>query len=407
MGTACACSASISGTKGEAVTFTRASSAFCTKHGEWSSIANGDLVQCSSNQPLIMPGGDGTGPLGTLEEDPGTNLALRSQEFDNASWANFTAGGGINPTKGSADTDVAPDNTTTAERVTFARTADAGDSSGLTQTVMNADAGSLSIYARDPATLDIDGGNIDGGGATGGTFDLAIDKASGVQCGTCAYVAGSWTRCPLDDVPTKASGKIYLGNLSSLCSVAVRPQQTVALWGAQAESGSSVGGATTSYMPSGAAVGTRASSLMSFPITIPASPALSLAATLVENFSNQPGGLTIGSVSVDPTSSNNLIDIVSSPGAITYNPRVSSTSHSINQVATTTVLAPNRFSLAYNGATETGCLNGVCQSATFTFAPFSGSASVIVGRRTSTTTTFHPNHVLTQICFDTTSTGCQ
>ncbi len=409
MGQACACSAAITGSRGEPVTFTRASSAYCTKGNEWSGISNGSLVLCSSNQPLVMPGGDGTGPLGTLEEDALPNLALQSQSFDQAAWANFTAGSGVNPTKGSADTDIAPDGTTTAERVTFAVTG-AGDSSGLQQSVMMADGGTLSIYAKDPATLAADGGNVDGGGATGGTFDLAMDKASGVQCGTCSYVATTWTRCYLENVPSKSSGKIYIGNLSSLCGGTTRAVQTPALWGAQAEPAlaSTQGSVVTSYIPTGAAIVTRAASRLTLPVTAPVSSTASAAGTVVEGPSLVVGQ-TVFALNTDVTSSNNSYSAIPSGGVgsnSTFNFRVASVSHSANVSTVPSVLAPDRFSMSYDGAIATGCMNGSCVTAAATFTPFFGSTTMQIGRRTSTATTFHPNRVIKQICFDATPGGC-
>lgn len=81
----CACTAP-TGAKGETLTFSRASSGTCLK-GSVSSIANGDMVTCSTNEPRVMPGGDGTGARGLLVEGARTNLALRSAELCNAAWS--------------------------------------------------------------------------------------------------------------------------------------------------------------------------------------------------------------------------------------------------------------------------------------------------------------------------------
>jgi hypothetical protein len=53
MGTACACTTP-TGAKGEALTFTRAGDATCSKQGlATTGIANGDLVACTGNQPRV------------------------------------------------------------------------------------------------------------------------------------------------------------------------------------------------------------------------------------------------------------------------------------------------------------------------------------------------------------------
>jgi hypothetical protein len=412
MGTVCSCGG-ISGAKGEPVTFTRASSAYCTKANEWSGIQNGDLVQCSSNQPLVMPGGDGSGALGVLMEDQATNLLLRSAEFDNAAWVNFDAGTGAVPVKGTANTDVAPDGTLTAERVTFASTlADAGNASGLYQAVFMADAGASSLYVKDPATLGLDGGNIDGGGSTGGTFDLAIDKASGVQCSTCTYVANTWTRCRLEWVPTKSAGAMYIGNLSNLCGT-IRAAQTPALWGAQAEIGAAGRSPVTSYVPSGAAQGTRASGTLTMPIIIPPSPkSFSMASTMTmspaDTTNSLNGGAVTECITLDPTATTNRYTMLQSVAALeSYAITINGASSSVFPAATI-ALGDNRYVHSFDGVTQTGCLNNTCTTATPTPALFSGPATIMVGQRQSTLTSIgHPDKVLKQICFDPDPLRCR
>lgn len=116
MGAPCACTTP-TGAKGEALTFTRASSGMCTKGNTTTGIETGDLVLCSTDQARVMPGGDGLGAKGLLVEAASTNLEVRSQEADNASWTkvNLTA---------TPDTDTAPDGTLTADTVTDASAAD-------------------------------------------------------------------------------------------------------------------------------------------------------------------------------------------------------------------------------------------------------------------------------------------
>lgn len=83
---ACACTTP-TGAKGEAMTFTRASSGTCLKGGTATGIANGDMVTCSTDQPRVGPGGNGTGPLKILIERARSNDCLRSAELCNAAWA--------------------------------------------------------------------------------------------------------------------------------------------------------------------------------------------------------------------------------------------------------------------------------------------------------------------------------
>lgn len=87
--------AALTGTKGETLTFVRGSSAICVK-------SDGTLVTLTSNQPRLQSSG-------IMVEGSNTNLAIRSAAFDNAAWTK------TNVTAPTADTQVAPDGTTTAE----------------------------------------------------------------------------------------------------------------------------------------------------------------------------------------------------------------------------------------------------------------------------------------------------
>lgn len=380
MGAACACTTP-TGAKGEAVTFTRASSAYCTKGNEWSSIANGDMVQCSNDLPLVMPGGDGTGALGTLEEDSGSSVVTNPEDFTNAAWANFTAGAGTNPAKGSANTDVAPNNATTAEMVTFGATG-AADSSALSQTVLTAAAYSCSGYARGNATT------------ASGTTDICIDTAGAATCAACSYVLGSWTRCFLENITSKASGKFYVGNLSSLNGGTVRAAQTPTLWGFQCEAKAIV----TSYMGTG---GTRASSRMLIPANIPPGGVVSWGATMMVGPTNFIGETPV-TIAPDISSSNNVYQITSTPAVpnVIYNMRVASVSSNLTATDTPATMASNAFWSLYDGTTQSGCRNGACTSALKSFAPFTGAVTVAVGRRGTAADTFHANRVVKQVCID-------
>lgn len=84
MGTACACAA-ITGAKGEAMTFTRASSAWCTREDY-------SLVECSTNQPRVMTGRGSGEPLGLfVEELAATNSILHNRDGSQAIWTKTNA----------------------------------------------------------------------------------------------------------------------------------------------------------------------------------------------------------------------------------------------------------------------------------------------------------------------------
>lgn len=87
----------LSGSRGETVTFTRASSAVCEN-------ASGGLTTLSANLPRVEA-------TGFRVEGGATNLLLRSEEFDSASWGKANA-------SATANTTAAPDGTTTADTIT-------------------------------------------------------------------------------------------------------------------------------------------------------------------------------------------------------------------------------------------------------------------------------------------------
>lgn len=228
-GTSGACSTTApTGAKGEALTFTRASAATCTKTATGglatTGIANGDLVVMASNQPRVEY--DSGGKLKLLVESSRTNAILRSQELDNATWTLAGIGGGTAPTV-TANAATAPDGTVTADRIDFPAVG-AGQTSAIYQTVGGTPY-AFSFYVR--------------GVSSGGTLDVCI--TGGTCPAACAYVAGSWTRC----VSVLASTvNPFFANYNG------RGAQSVYVWGVQAESNAAY---ATSYIPTGAGTATR------------------------------------------------------------------------------------------------------------------------------------------------------
>lgn len=278
MGSACACTA-VTGTKGEAVTFTRASSGTCLKGSTTTGISNGDMVACSSDQPRVMYGGDGTGPLGLLVEDTRTNLVLRSQELENAAWADFAAPSAPTITANAA---TAPDNTATAERFQIPATA-AAEASGRFNTVSIGGAGTntCSMWVR--------------GNGTSGTVDL-VKYNSGAAThddAACAYVASGWSYCATPFANGTASTfACYFGNLGAFTGVA-RGAADVFIWGLQGEAGAT----PSSYI---ATAGVGVGRAIEVPYFAASSyPNGSLAATLVgKGFAAGVGEVTWLSLSV-------------------------------------------------------------------------------------------------------------
>ncbi len=224
-----------SGTRDEPLVFARASSATCLKQSQGAGIANGDLTTCYTGVPRVTYGGDGgTGSpgLGLLSEEARTNSCLRSEEFDNASWTLF----GLNaaPPVVTANQAIAPDGTLTADRVQFAATTDPA----------------ASVIYIEPAAgpLTVSGSIFVKGNGTSGTLDFAIYTGAAYSCGSCSYVADSWTRCTRDNISQSGNTPTFLiGNSTwaSLCVSVPHSAQDVFFWGAQYENGAF----TTSYIP--------------------------------------------------------------------------------------------------------------------------------------------------------------
>lgn len=273
MAAPCACAA-VTGANGEVMTFTRASSGTCLKGGETTGIANGDMVTCSNNQPRVMPGGDGSGGLGLLIESARTNICLRSQEFDNAAWADQTFGGPAAITI-TANAAVAPDGTTTAERFQIPAVS-AGQYSLRAQSVANG-TNIASVFAK--------------GNGQSGTVWVIMAGGGGTSCGPCAYNATTWTRC--SNPALANTNTIYIGVDQLSCATSNQGSKDVFIWGAQVEAGVF----PSSYIATAGATVTRALEVATLPIGAQTNATGSLAATLVPHSATSPDDRTFVSTS--------------------------------------------------------------------------------------------------------------
>lgn len=256
MGTACAGTVP-TGTQGEVVTFSRASAGSCLKGGETVGIANGDLVDLTNDQPAVQPGADGGGPLGLSVWEARTNSVLYNKAYDDAVWSAFAV---VVPTPTvTADYGVAPDGTTTADRIQFPATP-SGRVSILYQT-NGCPSGNvaLSCFVR----------GVDGGGV----MDIGLnDGPSGYRGGECAFTNTSWTRCYVEGMEIDTGGAIsfFLGNGTAALEDVPRNASDVLVSRCQCENGSTISPsiptagstvtrapetATVSYTASGSGVG--------------------------------------------------------------------------------------------------------------------------------------------------------
>jgi hypothetical protein len=208
----CKSAASVTGTKGEALTFTRATASSCCTSTDCST-----LEQCTSGQVCISPYSGGRG----MRVNRGyTQAALRSEEFDNAAWSNLTEGGAANPTLNGANAVVAPDGTTTAEDYTFPATTGAQTSARSITGCGGTSPVSQSIFVK----------GVSGSGAV----DLCLTyNTTGplVDCLVCSFTDSAWSRCKNENITYTSNGTFFVGNVSNYSGGAARSETRVALWG--------------------------------------------------------------------------------------------------------------------------------------------------------------------------------
>jgi hypothetical protein len=384
----CACTTP-TGAKGEALTFTRASSGTCLKGNTTTGIATGDMVTCTTDQPRVMPGGDGTGGLGLLVEGARTSSTVRSQEIDNAAWS--TAQSGVAAPIITANAAAAPDGTTTAERLQVAAT-----TGGQYAQVYQA-----GCPGANPET-----GSVFVKGVSGsGTLDLAITSGGATNCTACSYVSGSWSRCTVLTVSVDTT--IVLGS-SAIYGAAgcTGAAADVYVWGAQCEAGAFA----SSYIATTSAAVARAQDVTGFlNLTWPASATFSHAVTYETPFA-LPATTNARALGVLYFDANNAIDSYMPNSTTIENWVIGGVSKSSTASPALNVSASNHSYGYYDGAGVYSCANAVCSAPTVVaFTPPSGSADLCIGSYGADcgTTPYMPFGVVKKFCLDPSATRCR
>jgi hypothetical protein len=201
---------------------------------------------------------------GILIESAATNLILRSQEFDNASWAKTRA-------TITADTTTAPDGTSTADTLIEDSSATTTHFIAQFATLTTGVAFTASIYAkagtRDKFDLIVGDGSIN----YASSFDLALGTVGNNQTGTgnplptnmsITALPNGWYRCSITHVSGVGSttSKFMQIRMSNGSTVTYTGDGISGfyLWGAQLE----VGSEASSYNPTGATTVTRAADIL-------------------------------------------------------------------------------------------------------------------------------------------------
>jgi hypothetical protein len=372
---------------GTTLTFTRASSATCLKTTGTApqAIANGDMVTLTNNQPRVMAGTDGTSVRGLLVESGRTNSLLRSQELNNAAWSTESSGVVV-PTI-TADQAVAPDGTTTADRMQIPATS-GGNYSAIFQSPAALGVTSAFIFLR--------------GNATSGSTDLCQWNGAGHTCVTCNFVSTSWTLCKNENVNGGAASVYTIGNASGLNGGIARAANDVFAWGGQWE----VGTFCSSYIATAGAATPRSEDLPLFTVAFAAPTTWSMAATWIAPSNIVPDPFAM-EVNVSAAAANNRYDLYI-PTSNHYEALivVGGASFTTNVVGITPTLAGavNRLTNFYDGALQSGCANASCASTAQVYTPFAPT-QIVVGNFTVGGDA--ANGVVKQLCYNPTSTGCR
>lgn len=226
------CSGSLVASTGQTVSVTRGSSKYCT-------FPDAGMTQLGSNVPVVEANG-------LSVEGSSTNLALRSEAFDNATWTKN--GFIVTAPVVTADAALAPNGTTTADQIAYPLTVGAGSFSVVGQQFLGTVAPySASVYLRDSS------------GSS--TIYLSFCRTTAGTCAGAVYIGTtscalttSWTRCKITAATLTATNYAFdigvdLRDVGQL----TQGTQTVFSWGAQVEQL----GFPSSYIPTTTATAGR------------------------------------------------------------------------------------------------------------------------------------------------------
>lgn len=240
------------GTLDSRITFTRASSANYFN-------SSGVLTSATTNTPRFDYDPVTLAPKGLLLEEARTNLLLRSDDFANASWSKTRS-------SITSNTVVAPDGTTTADKLVEDTTATSTHLVAQSVTLSINQTYTLSVFAKagERGRIVLQTGSVANWVAEVQVgFDLTtgtlFTTGFGTSAGTITPVGNGWYRCSIVGTmkSTGTSGSLNIilcPNGTATYSYTGDGTSGAYIWGAQIELGSFI----TSYIPTVASQQTRA-----------------------------------------------------------------------------------------------------------------------------------------------------
>lgn len=241
----------LSGMLDPRITFTRASSG--TFFG-----SNGLLQTAANDVPRFDYDPVTLAARGLLIEEQRTNLLTWSENFGDAVWTQQRVTVAANST-------VAPNGTTTADRITGDGTTGGAMGAYATVSVSGSTAYTLSVFAKADTATWLVISSFDGATNPGQWFNLANGTVgvseSGMSNPSIVAVGGGWYWCSVvrttGSTSTSARAQYNLGQSNG--TYAISATTSLILWGAQLEAGAFA----TSYIPTTGAAATRAADLAS------------------------------------------------------------------------------------------------------------------------------------------------
>lgn len=289
-------------------------------------------------------------PRGLLIEEQRTNLLLRSEELDNASWAkarlSVSANATISP-DGTADADkLVEDTSVTLTHVT---------SQNFTVTAATNYTASVYLKAAERNFARLVLGEVGGGNATRIDVNLSNGAVSTGTSGTgwtllggsATAVGNGWYRVTLSGTSsssTTGSLLIYVSSALGTISYTGNGTSGIFAWGAQVEAGSFA----TSYIPTVASQVTRSAEVATMTGTNFSSWYNATEGTLVANFATTQALASVSGVASisDGTSSNEIFGYYNTTAAVA---RIAQGGVQQASLLNAAVLANNayRFAIAY------------------------------------------------------------